>query len=155
MKFYKSGRWTNPSDHLQNVFGWRTLKIFGPLSSDSRTNFGRWTVKIPSKRTPDESWSSPFRESWLLYLKNLKDWNNFDEIHLYYMRMNLIKMIELKVNSWRSLQTSRRCLQILNFREDCRYYLVLSVLLSVLLTLALSFTLTLTVLLALFWFHYD
>ena len=66
--------------------------------------------------------------------------------------MNLIKMIELKVNSLRSLQTSRRCLQILNFREDCRYYLVLSVLLSVLLTLALalSFTLTLTVLLALF-----
>merc|ERR1719423_527069 len=59
------------------------------------------------------------------------------------MRMNLIKMIELKVKSLRSLQTSRRCLQILNFREDCRYYLVLSVLLSVLLTLALSFTLAL------------
>ena len=38
MKFYKSGRWTNPSDHLQNGFGWRTLKIFGPLSSNSRTN---------------------------------------------------------------------------------------------------------------------
>merc|ERR1719379_799542 len=63
--------------------------------------------------------------------------------------MNLIKRIELKVNSCRSLQTSRRCLQILNFREDCRYYLVLSVLLSVLLTLALSFTLALAVLLAL------
>merc|ERR1719379_534252 len=63
--------------------------------------------------------------------------------------MNLIKIIELKVNSSRSLQTSRRCLQILNFREDCRYYLVLSVLLSVLLTLALSFTLALAVLLAL------
>ena len=79
--------------------------------------------------------------------------NNFNEIHLYYMRTNLIKMTNPKITSYWSLQTSRRFLQILNgrlLRRQWRYYLVLSVLLSISLSLAVSLA---TLLIGLFRFY--